>query len=101
MTIEPASCPITWSTKFSGIGTSSVVSKFTELIQSLTLSANTSSLPVGSGAHMVTSSSAASGTSTESSDTYIPPHYSPLWVYNTKIIVNFQPHWLFIRSKYC
>ena len=56
ITTEPVSCPITWSTKVSGIGTSSVEEKSTPSIHLSTDSDIISSVPVGSGAQMVTSS---------------------------------------------
>ena len=81
ITTEPASCPITWSTSRSGIGTSSVVEKSTLLTHSSIGVSLISRLSPDSGLQIVTISSSKSSASGWLSDLSDSATSSPVTSY--------------------
>ena len=80
ITIEPASCPITWSTNLSGIGTSSVDLKSTPRTHSSIGVKLISILSAASGLQIVTISSSISGVESCCSESGVSTISSPLTI---------------------
>ena len=81
ITTEPASCPITWSTSLSGIGTSSVVLKSILLTHSSTGVSLSSIVSEGSGLHTVTITSSSEESKSSSCEAVVSGTSSSVTIY--------------------
>ena len=100
ITTEPASCPMTWSTNLSGIGTSSVVLKSILLTHSSIGVSFNSMFSDGSGLQTVTITSSSSETESASSEAVVSDTSSSVTIYpHTQSILGvWQTPWGFARS---